>query len=335
MVLSMLLVALVGQTRETRDPWQWPFSRKSIWNMPIGSGARYVPAKILAAGHVGVDEERLIKLSATDPQRPIYAPSSWEKRWPGNTELQYGTMPVPDNLIIPDSSGGNTPNECSAFLLPDGRTVKQLEPTCRVETGKQIVGYPQKDQDIFGPGILGSHWGSGLSTLGGSIRKGELTGKAPIRHAIKLNIWAKQMYYGTDRKGFRWPAANSDSYAKGAYRGKNRMLAMGSLVALSPTLTPASLGLKTAVGRKIFFALQDYGAYLTDDSAWDAVDFCVEKGVNDEVIATYGHELEGDSGDFYEDVMKMIPKLAVIDNNGPSTVGGGGNPRKPLAPPFR
>jgi hypothetical protein len=213
--------------------------------------------------------------------------------------------------------------------------VKQLEPTCRVEKGKQIVGYPQKGQDIFGAGILGTHWGSGLSTLGGSIRKGELTSQFPIRHAIKLNIWAKQMYYGQDRKGFRWPAVVSDSYAKGTYLGKNRRLVMGSLVALSPTLTPGALGIKTVVGRKIFYALQDYGAYLTDDSAWDAVDFCVEKGVDEEVKARYGHELEGDSGDYYEDVMKMIPRLAVIDNNGPNSIGGGGKPRKPLAPPFR
>ena len=30
----------------TRDPLKWPFAQNSIWNMPIGSGAQYVPANL-------------------------------------------------------------------------------------------------------------------------------------------------------------------------------------------------------------------------------------------------------------------------------------------------
>lgn len=328
----ILLAVTAGQTPKSRDPWLWPFSEKSIWNMPIGSKAVYLPAGIEAAGHLGVDEERMIQLKKTDPLRPIFAPTSFGKRWPGNIDIQYGKMPVPDDLIIPDAADGHTPNECSAFLLPDGRTIKQLEPTCRAERGKQIIGYPSKDQDLYGPGILGTRWGSGLSVLGGSIRRGELTSASPIRHALKINIWAKQMYYGDDIKGFRWPAVVSDGYAKDAYKGKNKNLVMGTLVALHPSVTPESLGIKTNLGKKIFAALRDYGAYLTDDSAWNAVDFCAERGVYDEVLKATGVKIESNEGDYYEDIMKIIPKLSLIANNSPTSIGGGGKPRQPLAP---
>ena len=38
-----------GSTGETRDPRLWPFAAASIWNMPIGSSAVYVPAQIKQA----------------------------------------------------------------------------------------------------------------------------------------------------------------------------------------------------------------------------------------------------------------------------------------------
>ena len=58
--------------------------------------------------------------------------------------------------------------------------------------------------------------GSGLSALGGAIRVGELlptTG--PIRHALKLELFAKQYYYWkvgttTNETCWRWPAIACD-----------------------------------------------------------------------------------------------------------------------------
>ena len=38
-----------------RDPWLWPFASNSIWNMPIGSEARYVPAGLKAQGGFDLD----------------------------------------------------------------------------------------------------------------------------------------------------------------------------------------------------------------------------------------------------------------------------------------
>jgi hypothetical protein len=327
-----LSAASLEDAAATRDPWEWPFSRDSIWNMPLGADAQYLPANLAPAGHIGCDIEWHIRVNKGDPVYPVLSPSSWGKRWPGDKEL--GTLQFPEDLIIPDADPPHTPNACAAFLMPDGRTLRQLEPACRVEQGKHIVGWLHgEDQDLYGMGIKGTHYGSGLSAFGGSIRKGELTRKQPIRHALKINIWGKKyLYYGEDRKGFRWPADRSDSYAKDNYGGKNPAMVMGTLLAVPPGLSAEALGVKTAVGKKIFQALQDYGAYIADDSAWDAHDLSVERGVPEEVKAKYGYAMTGYDGPFWEDMNKIVTVLAYVDNNSESNVGGGGTPRKALAP---
>jgi hypothetical protein len=334
-LMLAISVTAGAQPQTSRDPWLWPFASTSIWNMPIGSGAKYVPAGLKAAPHIGLDEEWMIITKASDPIQPIYAPSSWQTRWPGNQSQKLGEMRVPDSLIIEDARQGYTPNACSAFLQPDGRTVKQLEPTCRVVAGAQIIGYIREDQDLFGPGILGSHWGSGLSTIGGSIRLGELIGPAPIRHAIKLNVWGDQLYYGPDRKGFRWPADRSDASAPTSYKGKNPKLVMGTLLALSPDLTPEKLGVKSPLGMKLFRAFQDYGAYISDDSGWDHYDLCAEVGVKEQTKKVLGVGLAFEENDYLRDLMAIITKLSIVDNNDEKNIGGGGTPRRVLAPPIK
>jgi hypothetical protein len=327
---AMGLIAFVTVS-SARDPWLWPFSSDSIWNTPIGSEAVYVPADLPPSHFIGCDLEWHIRLTTNDPAQPVRSPWTWKKRWPGDDLL--GEMPVPDDLIIPDANPPHTPNNCAAFLMPDGRTLKQLEPACRVEPGAHIVGWLHpEDQDLYGQGIKGSHYGSGLSALGGSIRPGELTGDGPIRHALKLNLWGEHLYYSADLPGFRWPADRSDAEAAKLYKGQNPKLVMGTLLAIPPDVTPDALALKTEVGLKIFHALQDYGAYVADDSGWDATDLCVERSVPGEVLARYGYTLTGEHGPFVDEMHRMIQNLAIVDNNEPGRIGGGGVPRQERAP---
>ena len=79
----------------------------------------------------------------------------------------------------------------------------------------------QFDQ-YFGKGTGGAHGGSGLSSLGGSIRLGELLpGSPPINHALKIEL-ANWWYYGEkqlqpktiDNQGrsqYLWPATGSNA----------------------------------------------------------------------------------------------------------------------------
>lgn len=169
--------------------------------------------------------------------------------------------------------------------------------------------------------------------MGGSVRRGELTGNAPLYHALKLNLWGKRLAYQGPTPGYRWPADRADANAKVAYQGLDPKLVMGSLLALPPGLTAKGLGLTTEVGGKLFHALQDYGAYVSDDSGWDAVDLCAEVGVEDEVKAQ-GLSLASNAGPLYDDEVRLIRALQIVDNNAPTSVGGGGTPRLPLSPPL-
>ncbi|MBQ2704678.1 MAG: hypothetical protein IJF58_03925 [Clostridia bacterium] len=327
----------------TRDPWLWPFAATSIWNMPIGSDAKLQKANFKEEYCISIDDEYLVKVPEGSPTVDVYAPSGWQTRWPGNRKL--GTMQVPANFYLADARQGSTPNNCAAFLMPDGRTIRQLEPCCRLETGNaRIVGYlHDEDQDIFGEGIKGTHYGSGLSAIGGSIRKGELTSDEPIKHALKLNVYAKNyLYYDRSAKqGYIWPADRHDSYAASggnAYGGSNPNLRMGTLLTIPKNITAESLEITTQVGKKLFYALQNYGCYIADDSAWSCYAWSAEDGVRDEVQAKYGINLNtnrNSNDNYYRDSMKLIQNLHIVTNNSPTTIGGGGTPCKPLAPDFK
>lgn len=344
---ALLVLALAPCTLSAADPsereaWLWPFASTSIFNMPIGSNASYVSANLTSSNstHHGIDHEGHYRLSSSDPVRQVYPPLSWITRWPGDATWPYRfgphwSMPVPDSLIIADVVGGYTPNEACSFLMPDGRELRQLEPACRVVAAADIVGWPIEPIDIYGNDNRGTHWGSALSALGGSIRLGELTGTAPLRHAIKWNLWGRHLFYNpSTNSGFRWPATTQDSYAAGGgYQGTLPALTMGSLLALRPDVTAASLGVTTSVGAKLVDAVRDYGAYIVDDSGWDAYDLCCEKGVEAEVQAI-GLQLGGSSGALVADLRRIVAALAVVDNNTESNVGGGGTRRRPLAPPL-
>jgi lysophospholipase L1-like esterase len=330
---AALSIASARADERARDPWLWPFSGDSIWNTPIGSEAVYVPANIRPAQNAGIDEELLFRVSEGAPHQKLFAPKSWEQRAGGTKELPG--FQIDDAVVVPDARKWWTPNACAALLMPDGWTVKNIGVLCRPVAGGPVYGYNFGDTDLRGDGIRGSHGASAMSALGGSIRVGEFTGPEPIRHSIKIDLFCKlYAYYGPDRKGFRWPADRADNYAAKEYGGKNPALVMGSLLAIPPNVTEQSVALKTPVGRKLFRVLQDFGAYLVDDSAWDCHYLCAEKGVEEELKEKLGLRFDDKNGPLFADVNALFTQLAIVDNNAPDRVGGGGTPRAPLAPPL-
>lgn len=312
-----------------RDPWLWPFAVTSVWNQPIGRDARYVPAGLKAGGGFDIDMEILLRVAPDAPERPLFAPKSWEQR-------AGGTQPLPpvrinDQDTVPDARKWWTPNFCAALLMPDGRTVRHLAPLCRPEAGGPVFAYHFGESDIRGDGIAGSHGASRMSALGGSVRLNELTGDPPIRHALKVCLFCKPYcYFGPDRRGFRWPAAGADGYAsKESYGGANKAVVMGSLLALPPGADVSRL--TTPVGKRIAAALRDYGAYIVDDAAHDVFYLCAERGVDEEVRAKFGRKI-AEWDELRADLHLLLPLLEVVDNNAPGRIGGGGEPRAPLAP---
>lgn len=332
----------IAQTQSIgRNPLLWPFSADSIWNMPIGSDAVYVPANIQPTPVLSSDVDHFFVLNDADPQRDVYVIGRWRDRSSGTRDLNFD-LPIPDELLIPDANEVERPNNSAALLLPDGETLVQLNAMTRDRIGGKVYGikYPvgnKPDETLTGTGILGGHGGSGLSSIGGTIRLGELIGDEPIRHVLKLNLWA-QKYLSYDvgfqgGPGYRWPAIKADAYAnETTYGGQVSALTMGSLLAIPPDVTPESLGLRTKPAIKLFYALQDYGAYVADDTAWDAHALATENGVLQEFEYEYGHKFGAKKSEFFKDVMALFAALHIVDNNGPDAIGGGGTPRASLAP---
>jgi len=339
---ALLLANSMAGAEGARDAWQWPFHEKSIWNMPIGSDAVFVPAGIKKANHIGADIEILHQVPPGSPERPMYDPFSWKQR-AGGTKIgnpaRRKTIPIDDAFIVPDANPPHTPNSCAALLLPDRRTVIQINPLCRPVAGGPVWGWLSKTEvDLYGDGIFGGgHGGSGLSVIGGSIRPGELTGEIPLRHVIKMNLWAERYYAYPDdgTRGFRWPAVVADSYAKAGYRGTNPQLEIGALLAIPPDVKVSKARLRTKPGRILFEAMQNYGVYLVDDTAWDSHDICIDAAANEEMMKKYRFSMSKPDEKFAEDVNNLIQLLAIVSNNSAETVGGGGTPRVPLAPPLK
>jgi hypothetical protein len=312
-----------------RDPWLRPFTSHSIWNTPIGSSAQYTPAGFPAeANGVNFDQDIVMKTSGSDPARPWYQPGSWSYRCSGSYNTGK-TIRLPDTFLVADPNGSqNTPNYAGTFLRPDGRTTDNTSAVARCSPTGPIYGYssgnPARDAtDIYGDGQLGSHGASSLSSFGGLIRPGELSSSDPIQHVLDLVLYVKYVNYGTS-KGFRWPAISADAYASpSTYAGSNVETKMGSLLAIPPNITPASAGITSPVALKMFHALQDYGAYLTDDSAWEASYISIDRSAIG--TFTWGSAEQ-------QQVNKLISMLNDVTNNSPTSIGGGGTPRQPFLP---
>jgi hypothetical protein len=327
----------------TRHPYDHPFHPDNIWNRPIGTGAQYAPANLdVNLDYFGVDEDVII----TTPNAPMtqiwYNNIGWSSNAQNARCFKSGglidTAPIPSNFLVLQPAG-STPNASTAILRQDGRTFYQTQPLARCQQGGNaftLVDY--QEADMFGTEYRGAHGGSGLSSIGGTIRLGELTNGGEINHALKVNLYAaKHLAYPSDGSpGYRWPAWKADSYAADAYKGPNPKVEMGSLLALLPSYNESNL--QTEPARKIARALKNYGAYVADDSAWNAIDFAVEQGpegkVKDEFPARWGFNMNmGDkSHPWFQDLQDIFANLHVVDNNSPSSIGGGGSPRAAGAP---
>src|SRR5439155_705464 len=127
-------------------------------------------------------------------------------------------------------------------------------------------------EDLYGTGETGSHGGSGLSALGGTVRLGELVPGGTIRHSLKLNIDSANFYPGFG--GYRWPAWKSDAGGAG-YGGSIPEVRMGSL--LAPKADFPIDTLETEPGKILAAAFRNYGGYIVDTSGWSIYNFVTER----------------------------------------------------------
>ena len=335
---------------EVRNPLKQPFSSTSIWNMPIGNKARYIYAGIEKSTAYGmsIDEDYIVMTPDTALLDIYESTAGWNKersRYEHTGKLLF-KAPVPKSWVVSkDSWDGETPNAGLAVLMPDRRTIKQSQPFAHCSVNEDATSqYLFPDQDIYGDGLYGAHGGSGLSAIGGTLRIGELTPTSgPVRHALKVNIFGrKNIYFDEETKGYRWPARTADGYASDQYY-KDRSLQpvkacrMGALLALPLHINLDSLNFETKPARILAQTFQDYGAYLVDDTAWDVYAIVTEWGpegrFDTEFKKHWGFSMnQAKDTPWARDMDRIFLNLYVVDNNAADSIGGGGEPRRPLAP---
>src|SRR5438093_552151 len=336
-----------------RDPLKWPFSRDSIWNLPIGSNARYVWAGIRHATSMAYfNDADILVLTPNAPSTTVYA--NYDDWGSGNRcSAQGGALfdvPMPSNFVIlgshQGSEDGDTPNAAAALLSSDGHSLIQTQPFARCAGQSPTSHYMFWPEDLYGTGETGSHGGSGLSALGGTVRLGELVPGGTIRHSLKLNLDSANYYSGFG--GYRWPAVKSDAGGAG-YGGSIPEDRMGSLLAVKPDF--AIGGLETEPGKIVARAFMDYGGYIVDSSGWSIYNFVTEHSpdgsIYQEFPNSWGYPLNAGVGanGWARDLDKIFTNLYVVDSwdkatwltvsasNG--TIGVGlGTPRVPWAPEF-
>ncbi|HEX9244831.1 MAG TPA: hypothetical protein VGA35_01600, partial [bacterium] len=343
-----------------RDALTWPFSRDSIWNLPIGAGAVYVPGNIKQPSAYGMTSD--IDVLVMTPNAPVTQVYQNGDGWGGGSRCsaQGGVLfsaPIPTNFVVPGAGSGNpdgtTPNYAAAIVMADGHTLAQGQPMARCSAGgTATMMWSQQNEDLLGTGNSGAHGGSMLSSLGGTIRLGELVPGGAIRHALKVNLYGNDdYYYDGSTHGYRWPATTADGYASGAYHGSVPALRMGSLLALPPSIDVNAMGLETDAAKILAHAFQDYGGYTVDDTAWSVYALSTEYSpsgkVDTEFQSAWGFPISPASRavPWARDMDRIFGALSVVDNwnyanwqlasasNG--ALGAGlGVPRVPWAPDF-
>jgi len=310
-----------------RDPLTWPFTRDSIWNLPIGADAVYVPAHIQQATAAGMtaDVDVLI-LTPSAPDTPVYYNGdAWDKV-PGRCDVQGSVLfsaPIPTDFVVPGNGGGNphgtTPNYATAILAANGHTLYQGQPFARCSAGgNATIMWSQSTEDLYGTGFSGAHGGSMLSSIGGTIRLGELAPGGAIRHAMKLNMDSVNFYNGSG--GYRWPATTADSGYKGFYNGSIPAVRMGSLLALPKATDVNNMSLETEPAKILARAFQDYGAYIADTAGWSVYGIDTEYSPSGDVLVEFqndwGFPLWEDSKDtpWARDMDRIFGNLSVVDN---------------------
>jgi hypothetical protein len=292
--------ALAAETGPVRDLYRQPFSWDSPWNLPLADSARFVPFDS-GADRIYLDIEDI----SVDPAFPVKTLDADGRDVAVHTD--------------PELTADGSWNHCSTFLVDDGsrHAVVQGQPLKLEAGGDPSFEFGWPEVSLTSTGLPGCHGGSGLSGLGGSVRVGEVSGAAPIRHALKISLNCKRTC-STAGGGFRWPATKADGYFEDQYGGTLDGVRMGSLLAVPPDTDIA--GLRNPDVRKIAEAMRTYGAYVVDDTSGRSTNsLSVQAGAESELPNIDSEEMQ-----------ELFGMLDLVDNNTAATPGGGplGSPRR-------
>ncbi len=315
----------------SRDPVSWPFAADSPWNTPIGSGAQFA-----AVQPGGLDLTTGIMVVSARLSHPIFRETTTDA--PVELLLTGQSAPLA-TLRLPDAALAATVTSRNLHLIAaDGFTLYEVFGAQR-STGRVLTGNNIKRHDLRGSGVppdFASAKGSGLTPFAGSLTRAELNG--PIRRVIGFVAPLEAIAAKADGTAHVWPAGRSPANnpalpSKMAARGN---VHLGSLLAIPASVDLATLGVgSSGPAFEIARALQDYGIYVKDafDGEW-FTEWHQAGGPHLIICADFDSPADLPPN-LRAQLALVIRHLQVVVNNGPQTIGGGGQPRvKASAPPF-
>jgi hypothetical protein len=318
----------------TRDLAAWPFSRCSPWNRPIGDGAVLAAIDSPSFFHTQGDPRTTAAMNSASWSHPVYLEdpgSGTAADVSGKNELGSWTS---FRLMLPSGVMPAAGSDAHLHIISASRT-SVYEMFSASITASGVSALALVVNDLQGAGVFDGQqspdreiWHGvrayGGSAIGGLIRKGELASGIP--HALAVAVRRAAMNKNTPNKlGYVWPASYRDDGWETTY-GASGVLHMGSLLVLPGQLELprlfASESISSPQVQAVAVALQDYGAYVVDATS-DNISFYAEPA---EQAASAVDEAE---------LARLLPYLKVVTNSAPSQVGGGGLPRRCLAPSWQ
>lgn len=310
--LDLRPTTTINALTEPRDPFLWPFSPDSPWNMPIGSGAQYSRAGDEVT--MSLTDRRIdIWLNSEEFSHPVVSAATSDPvlivNYEGTNVAPFTAGTVEIHMPV-GANPATGPDSHLHVIDVDSETAHEFFGYTPTATGATATYYVRNS--LRGDGISdGGTRAYGGSALGGLVRLWELEG-GTIPHALAVALTGGQL-----RQGPTWPATAEDANSSDTYRGP---IPMGTLMAIPKGVAVDAMVLSEP-GRIVAKALQDYGGYVVDQAR--SMTLYAELGVPPEVLTA-----------IREDLPRIRRELRVVTNNGPNTVGGGGEPLLPLAPPL-
>lgn len=283
-----------------------PFSRDSVWNTSIGTGAEFGNYSSqrnndfrTGSSYINSDNGYGIEMNVAHSSDPMRTVTFAE----GSKSYVHR---IPENAAIVEGTDGN-------LNVVEGRYVYEYWVASQLEDGNYTARYGART-DLLGSGIKDGIRAARFSTNAGLIRKHEVE-NFHIPHALAMALPGSAL-----KKGWVWPASAEDG-SNDDYTGS---IPMGSLFAIPPEVDLNNLGLSPE-GIMLGRALQDYGAYVSDRAS--QVSLFASSDVERELPDQF-KQMVAD----FNDILRN--EMYYVTNSMEFNVGGGGLRRQPGANPL-
>ncbi|MDX2168216.1 MAG: dockerin type I domain-containing protein [Deltaproteobacteria bacterium] len=352
----------------TRDRRRWPFTRRSPWNHPIGSGARYRAVSGLTSLPLGINYDdrwtAAIALAGSgDPLARVRFTSAWESTstfaFLSAGGLNCGNSAGVEQQVLANapatmpSSDGNyysTRSTTGAWVMPDDyhRAGEDWRATFRLPAGTcpspdpdGLLAVIQPDGwalDVYAAVVVGGPYV--VTTMASWIdTAGDGTGWWSGRRASMLPSFAGLIRTG-EISGGRIPHALAAlvpqsmltrAYAWPAYAFDRESSYSGTLPMGALLAIPAAVNVEQ-------LGLSPRGRILAR-AAQDYGIYLVDRGGSGlTILAELGNpeirwSKSGSEPADWQDLQIIGSHLQWVENNAADAIGGGGTPRQPLAPP--